>query len=90
MTEIKEGELIGKVAHYYPKVGVAMVKLSGTLEMGDTVRIVGGKYKSTDFEQEVESIRLDDKPINTANADDLIGLRVPKKVPKNSKVYKIT
>ena len=89
MTEIKE-ELIGKTIHYYPKVGVAMVKLSGTLEMGDTVRIVGGKHKSTNFEQEVESIRLDDKPINTANADDLIGLRVPKKVPKNSNVYKIT
>jgi translation elongation factor EF-1alpha len=89
VTEIKE-ELIGKTIHYYPKVEVAMIKLSGTLEIGDTVRIVGGKHKSTDFEQEVESIRLDDKPINTANADDLIGLRVPKKVPKNSKVYKIT
>ena len=49
----EEEQLIGKVTHYFSKIGVAVVELSGSLKVGDTIRIVGG---DTDFSQTIESM----------------------------------
>ncbi len=63
-----------------------------TLKIGDTIRIVGGNHDSTNFIQKVGSMRLNDKPINTTNPGDLIGLKikVEERARKNYRVYKIT
>ncbi|HDJ30553.1 MAG TPA: hypothetical protein ENF31_01180 [bacterium] len=82
-----EGKLIGEVTHYFGKIGVAVIKLKGTLKVGDTIRIVGGE--STDFEQKVESMEIEHKKIKTAKAKQSIGLKVKKKVREGYKVYKL-
>jgi len=38
---MEEGKLIGKVTHYFGKIGVAVIQLEDTLKVGDTIRIVG-------------------------------------------------
>ena len=40
--EKKEKE-VGKVNHWYDKIGVSVVKLSGTLSVGDKVKVKKGK-----------------------------------------------
>jgi len=50
-----EEKLIGKVTHYYGKIGVGIVELSGNLKVGDKIHLKG---HSTDFEQEVDSIQV--------------------------------
>ena len=50
-----EEELVGKVTHWFGKVGVAGVELTGKLAVGDRVRVLG---HTTDFEQEVTSMQI--------------------------------
>ena len=84
--QTEEGKLIGKITHYFSKIGVAVIELSGTLKVGDTIRIVGGE---TDFQQKVESIEIEHQKINEAKTGDSIGLKVTQKVREGYKVYKL-
>lgn len=87
MEEISpEEKLIGKVKHYFGKIGVAVIELSDKLKVGETIRIAGGE---TDFQQNVESMEIERQKIKEAKAGDLIGLKVDQKVREGYKVYKI-
>jgi translation elongation factor EF-Tu-like GTPase len=86
MPEEIEGKLIGKITHYFSKIGVAVIELDDTLKAGDTIRIVGGE---TDFEQAVDSMEVEHQKVETAKAGDSIGLKVSQKVREGYKVYKI-
>ncbi|OHA61707.1 MAG: hypothetical protein A2117_00720 [Candidatus Wildermuthbacteria bacterium GWA2_46_15] len=85
-TEGKPEELIGRVSHYFDKVGVAVIELSGPLEAGDQIRIVGGE---TDFTQEVDSMEIEHQKIQGAKKGDSIGLKAAQKVHDGYKVYKV-
>ena len=82
-----DGEnLIGKVSHYFSKIGVAVIDLSAPLKAGETIRIVGGE---TDFTQPVESMEIDRVKIEKAKSGDSVGMKVDEKVREDYKVYKI-
>lgn len=83
---IEEGKLIGKVTHYFSKIGVAVIELSDVLKVGDTIRIIGGE---TDFEQTVDSMEVEHQKVNEAKAEESVGLKVSQKVREGYKVYKI-
>ena len=82
---IEEGKLIGKVTHYFGNIGVAVIELSDTLKVGDTIRIVGGE---TDFTQAVESMEVEHQKVEEAKTGESIGLKVEQKVREGYKVYK--
>ena len=82
----EEGKLIGKITHYFSKIGVAVIELSDTLKVSDTIRIVGGQ---TDFNQQVESMEIEHKKVKEAKAGDSVGLKVEQKVREGYKVYKL-
>lgn len=82
----EEGKLIGKVTHYFGKIGVAVIELSENLKVGDTIRIVGGE---TDFSQTVESMEIEHQKVEEAKAGDSVGLKVSQKVREGYKVYKL-
>jgi translation elongation factor EF-1alpha len=83
----EEGKLIGKVIHYFDRAGVAVVKLSDTIKVGDTIRIVGGE--STDFTQQVESMEVNHQKIQSAKKGDEVGIKVDQKVREGYRVYKV-
>ena len=82
----EEGKLIGKVTHYFSKIGVVVIDLSESLKVGDTIRIVGGE---TDFTQAVESMECEHQKIQEAKPGDSVGLKVQQKVREGYKVYKL-
>jgi putative protease len=82
----EEGKLIGKISHYFGNISVAVIDLSGTLKVGDTVRINGG---DTDFTQTVTSMEVDHKKVETAKKGDSVGFKVDQKVRDDYRVYKI-
>jgi len=82
----EEGKLIGKVSHYFSKIGVAVIDLSDSLNPGDTIRIIGGEV---DFNQPVESMEVDHQKVDKAKPGDSVGLKVSQKVREGYKVYKI-
>jgi putative protease len=86
MPNGEEGKLIGKVSHYFSKIGVAVIDLSDSLKVGDTIRISGGE---TDFTQTVESMQAEHQNIEEAKAGDSIGVKVAQKVREDYKVYKV-
>jgi len=85
-TPLEEGKLVGRVTHYFSKIGVAVIELSDDLKVGDTIRIVGGM---TDFTQVVESIEIEHQKVQEAKAGDSVGLKVAQKVREGYKVYKL-
>ena len=87
MAEVKEGKLIGKISHYFDKIGVAVIDLVGILKKGDTIRIEGGE--STDFTQIVESMEVEHQKIEKAKKGDSVGLKIKEKVREGYKVYKL-
>lgn len=81
-----EEKAIGKVAHYFGKVSVAMVDLSDSIKIGDKIRIKGA---STDFMQDVTSMQVEHAIITEAKAGDKVGLAVTQKAHEHDVVYKI-
>lgn len=81
-------EEIGVVTHYYGKIGVAVVKLTGKLlKVGQTIHIQG---HSTDFVQEVSSMQIEHKNITEAKKGEEFGLKVDQKVKGGDKVFLVS
>jgi len=68
---------IGKVTHYYGKAGVAVVKLSQPLAIGDHVKV---KDKDREWEQEISSMQVDMKPVDKVLAGSEVAIKVNDKV----------
>lgn len=85
MEEVEE-KFIGKVTHYFPKVGAAIVKLEDNLRIGDKIKL---KREEKEFEQEVTSMQIEHKDIKEAKKGQEIGLKVEQKVKEGWEVYKI-
>ncbi len=85
---MSEEELVevGRVTHFYPKISVAIVELKASLNIGDKILIKGA---TTNFEQTVESMQIEHKNIERAEAGQIIGLKVKERVRENDKVYRI-
>ncbi len=77
---------IGKVTHYYSHIGVAVVKLSDSLNKGDKIKIKG---HTTNFDQVVNSMQKDHDEIEKAEKGDEIGLKVNERVREHDTIYKI-
>ncbi|MEM2084143.1 MAG: translation elongation factor-like protein [Nitrososphaerota archaeon] len=77
---------VGKVMHYYSKIGVAVVNLTNELRVGDEILIRG---KSTELRQKVESMQIEHKNVEIAKAGQSIGLKVNERVKEGDIVYKI-
>lgn len=77
---------IGVVTDYFQKVNAAAIKLSGPLKVGDKIKFKGGQ---NEFEQVIDSMQIDRKPIQVAKKGDEIGILVKEKVRKDYKVFKV-
>lgn len=78
---------IGKVSIFFAKPSVAAVEItSGAIAIGDTIKIVGA---TTNFEQKIESMEIDRKPIQSASAGQSVGIKVKERVRPHDKVFKV-
>ena len=78
-------ETIGKVTHYYDKLGVAIVKLDKVLKVGEEVHIKGA---TTDQAVSVDSMQYDHKDIEEGAAGQEVGIKVADKVREGDAVTK--
>jgi len=81
-----QGEVIGQVFTYFAQVNVAGIVMTGSLKVGDKIRIKGA---TTDIEMTVDSMQVDRNEVEEAKKGDKIGIKVPDKVRDGDKVYKI-
>ncbi|QQG41233.1 MAG: translation elongation factor-like protein [Candidatus Woesebacteria bacterium] len=78
---------VGKVTHYYDKLGVAIVELDGTLSVNDKVKFM--RDGEMLFEQNVDSIQVEHEKKDTANKGDVVGLKTQDVVKEGADVYKL-
>jgi len=81
-----QGQEIGKVFSYFGNIGVAAIKLTGELKVGDKIRIKGA---TTDFEQEVDSMQIEHDSVEEAKSGDEAGMKVKDKVRPGDKIYRL-
>ena len=78
---------VGKVSIFFAKPSVAAVEItSGTLTVGDSVRFKGA---TTNFDQRIESMEIDRKPVPNASAGQSVGIKVGERVRPHDKVYRL-
>ena len=77
---------IGRILKYFKNIEVAAIKLSSEIKIGDKIKIKGA---TTNFEQNVETIQIHNKPVNSAKTGEEVGIKVQGKVRVNDKVYRI-
>jgi len=81
-------EKIGEVVKFFAKPSVAAVKITkGELTVGNTVKFLG---HTTDFEDTIESMEIDNEKIDKAVVGDYIGISVPERVRPGDEMYKVT
>jgi putative protease len=81
------GEEIGKVTHYFTKIGVCVVELSADLKVGDTIHIKGA---TSDFKQKVASMQIEHEKLEEAKKGQSIGMKVKEHAREHDKVFKVT
>ncbi|MEM2281972.1 MAG: hypothetical protein QXH26_00275 [Candidatus Hadarchaeales archaeon] len=79
-------KLVGRVTHYFPKIGVGVVELVDELKVGDVISIEG---VTTNFQQVVESMQIEHQNVQVAKAGDAIGLKVKERVREKDQVFKL-
>ena len=79
---------VGKITHYYDKIKVAIVDLTGDLMVGDKIKFT--KDGEDLFEQEVKSIQIEHKKVDNAKSGDVVGLEVNEEAKEGTEVYKVS
>jgi len=80
-------EEIGKVSDFFAHPVVAGIELTGTLKVGDKIRIKG---HTTDLELAVNSMQINNVDVTEAKAGDSVGVKVTERVRRGDQVYKVT
>ena len=74
---------VGKVTHYYDKIGVAIVSLDAPLKLGDTVTFKRGE---AEFSQPVDSMQIERAAVETAKKGDVVGIHTHEPVREGAEV----
>jgi len=81
-------EEIGRITHYFSKIGVGVLELTkGSLEVGDTIHVKG---HTTELYQKVDSMQVEHEPVQKAEIGMSVGLKVDGSVRENDTVFKVT
>lgn len=81
-----EKKLVGKISHYFTKIGVGVIELSDELKVGDRISIEGA---TTNIQQTVDSMEIEHENVQSAGAGQSIGMKVEQRVREGDLVYKI-
>ena len=83
MRTVKD-DLVGKVIHYYDKIGVAVIKLEKPLKVGDNVKFVHGE---NEFTQSIESMQLEHVQVESGKKGQEVSVKVDKETKSGTQVY---
>lgn len=75
---------IGKVTHFYNKIGVAIVKFTKAVPVGTKLAFKGA---TTDFKEVVQSMQYEHESIESAPKGKQVGIKVKERVHEGDSVY---
>lgn len=77
---------IGKVTHWYDKIGVAVILLTGPLKLGDRIRVSRG---DEEFEDSLVSMQIDHQSVTTAKKGDEVAVKLAQKTKEGAVIYRL-
>lgn len=83
--EVQTQKPVGKITHYYDKIKVGVIEITGEISVGDCI-----SYETADggnYEQIIESMEINRQPVFNAKKGDDIGIKLRKAPRIDSKVY---
>lgn len=78
---------LGKVIHWYDQIKVAVVKLSGILRVGDSIKIRQGNNKEEEFEAKVDSMQVNHAEVGSGQKDDEVAIKLPQKAKEGARIF---
>ena len=80
------GKEIGKITHWYDKINVAVIKLTGGIKKGDKIKIKKGTEET---EATVDSLQIDRVDVEKGKKNDEVAIKLSQKAKEGSTVYKV-
>ncbi|MDO8729554.1 MAG: hypothetical protein Q7K26_06800 [bacterium] len=77
---------IGKVVHFYDKLGVVVVKLNKALKVGSQIKVKRGDEEFTDT---VTSMQLDHESVKAGKKGQEVAVKVSRQVKEGAEIYAI-
>jgi putative protease len=81
MATATKAKPLGKVIHFYDKIGVAIVELAKSVKVGDSVTFQRGEQE---FTQTIASMQVEHKEVEKAKKGDVIGMKVDEVVKEGA------
>lgn len=79
--------LIGHVTHFFPKISVAVIKLTGgSLAVGETIKVAA----KTEFTQSVTSMQINHEAVQSSKVGDEVAIKVDQPVDEKDEVIVVT
>ena len=66
---------IAKIVHWYDKINVAVLKLTGTLKTGDSIKVIRGE---NEFDDTVVSMQINHEEVKSAKKGDEVAIKLSK------------
>ena len=77
---------IGKVTHYFSRIGVVGVTLTDRLRVGDSIHVKG---HTTDFTATVDRMQVEHKDVQDAGPGDDVAVHVPQRAREHDVLLKV-
>jgi isopentenyl diphosphate isomerase/L-lactate dehydrogenase-like FMN-dependent dehydrogenase len=84
---MEDGVRVGTVSHYFTKIGVAVLALSESVNIGDRLHFLG---KHTDFPQQIGSMQVEHEPVEQAGKGSEVAIKVDQRVRRGDSVFRLT
>jgi len=78
---------IGKITHYYDKIGVAVVDSKKPLKVGDMIKISG---HGNEFTQTIASLQLEHEQVQKLGAGKSGAMKTDKPVKEGDVIYLVS
>ena len=75
---------VGEVSHFFTRLGVGVIELSGSLKEGSKIVVKGA---TTNFEQTVNSMEIDGEKVGEAKKGHSIGLKLRERARAGDEIF---
>jgi len=77
---------IGRVTHYYDKIGVMVLKLTDIKLFGDKIKVKRG---DEEFEETIESMQVEHENVDKAKKGDEIAIKISRPTKEGAVVCRV-